>query len=154
MHGHLKHVKYQEYVVVNLQEPLLQPYIVPVCLTVLSWPLLPTHCRCKRLLLHLVTLNGTHTHTHIHIKLDWTPLDEGSARQETSTWQHTTLTTERHATGRIRTHNPSKRETADACLRPHDKRDRPFCQWDIQTVPSLFVHPVIQSLTQSNFAAV
>ena len=27
---------------------------------------------------------------------------------ETSTWQHTTLTTDIHATGGIRTHNPSK----------------------------------------------
>jgi hypothetical protein len=26
---------------------------------------LPTHCRCRELLLHLITLNDTHTHTDI-----------------------------------------------------------------------------------------
>jgi len=37
---------------------------------------------------------------------------------ETSTWQHTTLTTNIHALGGIRTHNPSKRAAADPRLRP------------------------------------
>jgi hypothetical protein len=36
---------------------------------------LPTHFRCRRILLHLITLNDTHTHTHTHT-LCWTPLDE------------------------------------------------------------------------------
>jgi hypothetical protein len=36
---------------------------------------------------------------------------------ETSTWQHTTLTTDRHATDGIRTHNPSKRAAADPRLK-------------------------------------
>ena len=36
-------------------------------------PLLPTYCRCRRLL-HLITHNSTHT-------LGRTPLDEGSARR-------------------------------------------------------------------------
>jgi hypothetical protein len=40
------------------------------------WPLLPIHCRCRRLLLQLITLNDTHTHT-----LGRTPLDEGPARR-------------------------------------------------------------------------
>jgi hypothetical protein len=44
---------------------------------------------------------------------------------ETSTWQHTTLTRDRHpCPGGIRTHNPSKRAAADARLRPHDHWDR------------------------------
>jgi hypothetical protein len=38
------------------------------------WPLLPTHCRCRGLLLHLVTLKHTHTFGR-------TPLDEGPARR-------------------------------------------------------------------------
>jgi hypothetical protein len=33
---------------------------------------LPTHCRCRQLLLHLITHNGTYT-------FGGTPLDEGSA---------------------------------------------------------------------------
>jgi hypothetical protein len=43
---------------------------------------------------------------------------------ETSTWQHTTLTTNIHVTGGIRTHNPSKRVAADPRLRPPAHRDR------------------------------
>jgi hypothetical protein len=39
-------------------------------LPVLVWPLVPTHCRCRGLLLHLITLNDTHTHTHTHIRWD------------------------------------------------------------------------------------
>jgi hypothetical protein len=43
-------------------------------LSFLVWPLLPTHCRCRVLLLHFITLNDTLT-------LGTTPLDEGSARR-------------------------------------------------------------------------
>jgi len=37
---------------------------------------------------------------------------------ETSTWQHTTLTTDIHASGGSRTHTHSKRVAADTRLRP------------------------------------
>jgi hypothetical protein len=47
-------------------------YTYIACL-VLVWFLL-THCRCKGLLLHLITLNDTHTHTHTLVS---TPLDDG-----------------------------------------------------------------------------
>jgi hypothetical protein len=43
---------------------------------------------------------------------------------ETSTWQHTTLTRDRHAHGEIRTHNPSKRAAVDPRLRPRGHWDR------------------------------
>jgi len=44
---------------------------------------------------------------------------------DTSTWQHTTLTeTDFHATGGIRTRNPSKWAAADSCLRPRSHWDR------------------------------
>jgi hypothetical protein len=36
---------------------------------------LPSHCRCRGLLLHLITLNNTHTHTHTathSLGLPWT----------------------------------------------------------------------------------
>ena len=37
-------------------------------------------CRCRGLLLHLITLNDTHTHTHTHIHtLGRSSLNEGSA---------------------------------------------------------------------------
>lgn len=32
-------------------------------LSFLGWPLLFTHCRCRRLLLHLITLSDTHAHS-------------------------------------------------------------------------------------------
>ena len=54
----------------------------------LSFPvfsLLPTHCICTWLLVHLITLNDTHTHTHT---LTVTALDEGSDRR-----RHLYLTT-------------------------------------------------------------
>jgi len=41
-----------------------------------------------------------------------------------STWQHTTLTTDIHAPGGIRTHNPSRRAAADLRLRPSGQWDR------------------------------
>ena len=60
------------------------------CIYFLAWPLLPTHCRCRVLLFHLTTLNGTHT-------LDRTPLAEGSARRRYFYLTIlTTLTTDRH----------------------------------------------------------
>ena len=54
-------------------------------------------------------MKHTHTHTHTHIGgLLWTS-DQPVA--QTSTWQHTTLTRDRHihAPGGIRTRNPSMR---------------------------------------------
>jgi hypothetical protein len=45
---------------------------------------------------------------------------------ETSTWQHTTLTTDIHAPGRIWTHNLRKQGATDPHLRPHGL-------WDQQT---------------------
>jgi hypothetical protein len=56
-------------------------------------PLLVTHCRCKGLLLHLITLNGTDTHRHSV----WLPLDEGSALRRCLY---------------LRTHNIHKRQAA------------------------------------------
>jgi hypothetical protein len=75
----------------------------------LVWHLLPIHCRCGRLLLHLTTF----TDTPQSAGLLWTS-DQQVA--ETSTWQHTTLTTDIHAPGGIRTHNPSMRAAADLQL--------------------------------------
>ena len=43
---------------------------------------------------------------------------------ETSTWQHTTPTTDIHVTGGIRTHNPSKWAYADPRLRPRGHCDQ------------------------------
>jgi len=43
---------------------------------------------------------------------------------ETSTWRHTTLTTQKHAPGGIRTHNPGRRSAADLRLRPRGHRHR------------------------------
>ena len=43
------------------------------CLFFLVWPLLPTYCSCKMLLLRLIALNDTHTFHR-------TTLCEGSAR--------------------------------------------------------------------------
>ena len=48
---------------------------------------------------------------------------------ETSTWQHTTLTRDRHpCPGGIWTHNPRKLAAADPCLRPRGHWDRHWLQ--------------------------
>jgi hypothetical protein len=57
----------------------------------LVWPLLPTHCRCRRLLLHLITHMDIYTHTH-SVGLLWTrdrPVAE-------TTWHHTQHSRNRH----------------------------------------------------------
>jgi hypothetical protein len=57
-------------------------------------PLLPTHCRCIGLFLHLMTFGDTHTHTHTYsVRLLWT---KDRAFAGTSTWQHTIFTRDRH----------------------------------------------------------
>jgi hypothetical protein len=50
---------------------------------------------------------------------------------ETSTRQHTTLTTDIHALGGIRTRNPSTRTAADPCLRRRGHWDRPNCVYGV-----------------------
>ena len=64
----------------------------------------------------------THNDTSQSVGFLWTS-DQPEA--ETSTWQHTTLITDRHpCPGGIRTHNLSRRATADLRLRPRGHRDR------------------------------
>jgi len=46
------------------------------------------------------------------------------SHKDTSTWKHTTLTTDIHAPGRIRTHNLSRRAAADLRLKRHGHWDR------------------------------
>ena len=46
---------------------------------------------------------------------------------ETSTWQHTTLTTDSHAHAGYRTHNLSRRATADIRVKPRGNWDRQVC---------------------------
>jgi len=68
---------------------------------------------------HLVT----HTHTH-SVNLLWT-MDRPFA--ENSTWQHTTLTTNRHpCPRRIRTRSPSKRAATDPHLKPRGHKHNLF----------------------------
>jgi len=50
---------------------------------------------------------------------------------ETSTWQHTTLTTDKHSCpGGIRTHNLIRRAAADLCIRPRGHWDRHFISFN------------------------
>ena len=79
-------------------------YVLSFFLSFLVWPLLPAHCRCRGLLLHQITL--THTHTHA-VGFLWT---RDRPVGETSTWQHTTLTTDRHSCPR-RDSNPQYQQS-------------------------------------------
>jgi len=61
-------------------------------------------------------------HTQRRITVGRTPLDEWSARRR----QHTILTTNINAPGRIRTQDLSRRAAADLRLRPRGHWDRPI----------------------------
>jgi hypothetical protein len=64
-------------------------------------------------------------HTQRRTTVGRTPLDEWSARRRDPTWQHTTLTTDKHhAPGGIWTQNLSRREAADLRLRPRGHWDQ------------------------------
>jgi len=65
----------------------------------------------------------THNDTSQSVGLFWTS-DQLVA--ETSTWQHTTLTTNIHAPGGIRTHDFSRRAAVDLRLRPCGHWDRHY----------------------------
>ena len=82
---------------------------------------LPTHCRCRGLLSHLITLNDTHTHTRCD--------SSGrvicpSQRPPPDKTQHLQEREASMPPGGIRTHNPSKRAAADPRLRTRGHRDR------------------------------
>jgi hypothetical protein len=77
-----------------------------------SWPL------STYPLLPLITLKYTHTHTHTHSAGHLWTRDQPDA--ETSTFQHTTLSTDIHAPSGIQTLKPSKRAASDPCLIQHD----------------------------------
>ena len=70
----------------------------PFFLSFLVWPLPPTHCRYRALLLHFITLADTYT-------LGRTPLDDGSARRRDPYLHNTQHSQEReiHAPGGIET---------------------------------------------------
>jgi hypothetical protein len=84
----------------------------------LQIPLHPNPTAQQRLLGQVFTNTHTHTHTHTHsVGLLWT---SDQPVTETSTWQYTKLTTDRHpCPGGIQTHNPSKRAATYPRLRPH-----------------------------------
>ena len=70
----------------------------------------------------IIEASRSHSDTPHSVGLLWTS-DQLVA--ETSTLQRTTLTTDTHAPGGIRTHNPIKRAAADLRLRPRGYWDRP-----------------------------
>jgi hypothetical protein len=66
-------------------------------------------------------------HTQAHTTVGTTPLDKGPARRRDLYLTTQTLyKTNFHASGGIRTHDPSKRSTADLRLRPTGHWDRPI----------------------------
>ena len=80
--------------------------------------LVPTHCRCRELLLHLITLNDTHT-------LGKIPLDEGSVRRrDLCLTTHILKRQTSMPPSGIRPRNPRKRAAADLRLRPRGHRER------------------------------
>jgi hypothetical protein len=85
----------------------------------LAWPLLPTHCRCRELLLHLVT----HMDTYTLSRTSWT---RDMARQRSHYLYSTQHSQEIkiQIPGGVRTQDLSKRAAAGLSLRPRDHWDR------------------------------
>ena len=73
----------------------------------LARPVLRSHCRFRGLLLGLVTLNNT------HIPLGSSGREIGQLQRPLSDSTQHSEETDIHATGAIRTRNPSKRAAAD-----------------------------------------
>jgi hypothetical protein len=92
-------------------------------LSVLVWPLLPTHCRCRD---YCCTWSHSVTHT-----LARTPLDEGLARRRDFCYLRNTQhsqETDIHAPGGIRTRDPNKQTAADLRLTRRGHWDR-LCKY-------------------------
>ena len=74
----------------------------------------------------LTEVSRSHSGTPHSAGLLWT---SDQPVTQTSTWQHTTLTTTIHAPGGIWTHNFSRRAAADQRLSPRCHWDRPLHHW-------------------------
>jgi len=83
---------------------------------ILSWRNSPSGPRPP-----IVEASRSHSDIPQSVGLLWTSDQPVS---ETSTWQHTTLTTDIHAPGEFRTHNIRKRAAADPRLRPRGHWER------------------------------
>ena len=79
----------------------------------LVWPLLHTHCRCTGLPLRQITPNDTQTHaqTHTHTHKRYDSSGRGIGPSQTSTWQNTTFTRDRHPWPR-RNSNPHSQQAS------------------------------------------
>jgi hypothetical protein len=84
-----------------------------------------------------------------HTTLARTRLTRDRPAAETSTRQHTTLTTDRHPRppDEIRTRNPNKRSAADPRFRPRGYRDRLTITYANQTV---FIGHRVQEMQSVN----
>jgi len=71
---------------------------------------LPTRCRCRGLLLRLITLNGTQTHTHTHAHSFGRGM--GPSRRPLPVKKRHSQKTDRRPSGGNRTHNPCKSTAA------------------------------------------
>ena len=103
--------------------PRIFPSIcLPIHPTILVYrhffPMAQQPLMCQNL---IIEASRSHSDTPQSVGHLWTG-DQPDA--ETSTWQHTTITTDIHASSRIRTSNPSKRAAVDPRLRPRGHWDR------------------------------
>jgi len=80
----------------------------------------------------------THNDAPQSVRLFWTS-DQLVA--ETSTWQHTTLTTNTHASVGIRTHNLGRRAAEDLRLRPRGRLDRLIAR--LHTLFTVYTHTTL-----------
>ena len=98
---------------------------------------------------HSLGFSITHNGAPHSVGLLWT---DDQLVAEISTWQHTTFTTDIHATGGIRTHNLSRRSAADLRLRPRGHCGRPTATVVTRKHLPRSVQPYICNLTSRHFA--
>jgi len=100
---------------------------------------------CQGLL--IIKVPRSHTDTPHSVGLLWTSYQPDTGN---STWQHTTLTRERHpCPGGIQTHNTCHRTAAGPHLRPHSHWDRPWPLYSKERKESMGFRTGLDALEQN-----
>ena len=101
----------------------------------------PTHCICRGLLLHLITLTETHTHTHTESgKLHH---NERSARPDTPLPEQSTIP------GGIHSRKSTKRATADLQTHDFDRAATEIGERKITSKKNLYIMAHLPSVYQN-----
>jgi hypothetical protein len=100
---------YVTHLLISLFLCLFLSLSLSLFLSFLVWLLLPPHCRCRRSMLHLITLNDMHTQSVGILRASDQPKTHTPLPDNTQHSQQTDI----HAHSNIRNRNPRKRVAPD-----------------------------------------